>query len=167
PAFDPAALPPIESLTPESDIRDFLRAEVPEALRRAALRRLWVLDPAIRGFVGPADYAWDFNAPGGAPGFAPALGGDAARLIARALGPGQAGPAPERAAPEPAAAPPPAEPALSGGEAPAGSPAPPAVSLPAPPATAAVPERAAGAAERAAEGERPAERRRHGGALPA
>ena len=42
---------------------------VPEALRNAALRKMWVLDPSIRNYVGEAlDYAWDWNAPGGVPG---------------------------------------------------------------------------------------------------
>ena len=46
--FDPASLPPIESLTAESDITAFLRPQVPASLRTAALRRAWTLDPAIR-----------------------------------------------------------------------------------------------------------------------
>jgi hypothetical protein len=86
PAFDPASLPPIESLTAGSDITAFLRKEVPAALRQAALRRIWTLDPAIRDYIGPADYAWDFNAPDGVPGFALSLGGDAKRLLAQAMG---------------------------------------------------------------------------------
>jgi hypothetical protein len=86
-APDPAAeLPPVESLTAESDLRPFLQPRVPQALRQAALRRIWSLDPVIRDFVGPADYAWDFNAPDGVPGFALDLGGDAARLLAQAIG---------------------------------------------------------------------------------
>jgi hypothetical protein len=28
-------------------------------------------DPAIRRFIGPAEYAWDFNSPIGVPGFSP------------------------------------------------------------------------------------------------
>lgn len=86
PAFDPASLPPVESLTSGSDFAAFLRDEVPAALRRAALRRAWALDPAIRDFVGPADYAWDFNAPDGMPGFSLTLGGDVKRLLAQAIG---------------------------------------------------------------------------------
>src|SRR5215218_9962992 len=54
PAFDPVSLPPVESLTAKSDFAAFLREEVPAALRRAALRRAWTLDPGIRDFVGPA-----------------------------------------------------------------------------------------------------------------
>ncbi|MBR0679365.1 DUF3306 domain-containing protein [Roseomonas eburnea] len=86
PAFDPASLPPIEDLTAESDFTAFLRKEVPEAIKRAALRKAWAIDPAIRDFVGPADYAWDFNAPDGVPGFALELGGDVRRLLAQAIG---------------------------------------------------------------------------------
>jgi hypothetical protein len=86
PPFDPASLPPIESLTAESDFAAFLRKGVPAALRHAALRKAWSLDPAIRDFVGPADYAWDFNAPDGVPGFSLDLPGDAQRMAARMLG---------------------------------------------------------------------------------
>ncbi len=85
-AFDPASLPPLDSLTADSDFACFLREEVPPALRRAALRRAWTLDPAIRDFVGPADYAWDFNAPDGMPGFSLELTGDVGRLLAQAIG---------------------------------------------------------------------------------
>lgn len=38
-------LPPIESLTKESDFSAFLQAGVPEHLRRAALSKLWASDP--------------------------------------------------------------------------------------------------------------------------
>jgi hypothetical protein len=85
PAFDPS-LPPLDSLTAASDFTAFLRAEVPAVLRHAALRRAWTLDPAIRDFIGPADYAWDYNAPDGVPGFALELGGDVKRLLAQAIG---------------------------------------------------------------------------------
>lgn len=87
PSFDLSSLPSIESLTIESDIAAFLRQGVPAALRNAALRRAWSLDPAIRDFVGPADYAWDYNAPDGVPGFSLDLGGaDLKKLLAQALG---------------------------------------------------------------------------------
>jgi hypothetical protein len=39
----PVALIDISSLTVDSDFRVFMRKEVPEDVRRAALRRLWVL----------------------------------------------------------------------------------------------------------------------------
>jgi hypothetical protein len=67
--FDPKNLPPIESITAESDIRAFLAPGVPPELTRAALRRAWATDPKIRDFVGLADYDWDFNTPGAIAGF--------------------------------------------------------------------------------------------------
>jgi Protein of unknown function (DUF3306) len=70
-AFDPASLPPIESIAADTDVSAFMRPGVPADLAQAALRRAWVTDPAIRDFVGPAENAWDFNAPGGVPGFGP------------------------------------------------------------------------------------------------
>jgi hypothetical protein len=69
PAFDPATLPPIESITAASDICAFLAPGVPEALTRAALRRVWVTDPAIRDFIGLAENQWDFTKPDSVPGF--------------------------------------------------------------------------------------------------
>jgi hypothetical protein len=78
--FDPATLPPIESIDATTDIAPFLRAGVPAALRRAALRRAWSADPAIRDFVGLAENSWDFNAPDGAPGFGPLTADDVRKL---------------------------------------------------------------------------------------
>src|SRR6476660_2020910 len=46
-------------------------AALPEALTRAALRRAWNADPAIREFIGLAENAWDFNDPTAMPGFGP------------------------------------------------------------------------------------------------
>jgi Protein of unknown function (DUF3306) len=45
--FDPASLPPVESLTKDSDYSLFMRPEVPEDLRQKALRRLWAADPVL------------------------------------------------------------------------------------------------------------------------
>lgn len=64
-----AALPAIDDLTFGTDIRPFLRKGVPHTLRNAALRKMWLLTPAIRDHADPAvDYAWDWNTPGGVPG---------------------------------------------------------------------------------------------------
>ena len=64
-----AALPRVDALTADSDVTVFLRRGVPAALRNAALRKMWLLDPAIRDFAGHArDYDYDWNTPGGAPG---------------------------------------------------------------------------------------------------
>ncbi|MDW8469120.1 MAG: DUF3306 domain-containing protein [Burkholderiales bacterium] len=40
-ASEPPPLPPIESLTPESDFSAFMHPKVPELLRRAALKKLF------------------------------------------------------------------------------------------------------------------------------
>jgi hypothetical protein len=69
--FDPATLPPLESINALSDITAFLRAGVPAELTRAALRRVWTVDPSIRDFVGLAENAWDFTDPNAMPGFGP------------------------------------------------------------------------------------------------
>ncbi|WP_368415171.1 DUF3306 domain-containing protein [Falsiroseomonas sp.] len=87
PEIDPASLPPVESLTIESDFGQFLRPGVPTLLRNAALRRMWSLDPAIRDYIGPVEYQWDFNAAGGLPfGFSKDLVGDVSKLLAQAIG---------------------------------------------------------------------------------
>ena len=68
---DLSSLPPIESIDAATDITAFLRKEFRRKLRHAALRRAWSADPAIRGFVGLAENAWDFNDPNAMPGFGP------------------------------------------------------------------------------------------------
>jgi hypothetical protein len=104
--------PPVETVELK-DIAGWLKRNVPEAWKLAALRRLWVADPTIRDFIGPADYAWDWNTPGSVPGVGPLRDiDDAARLLARAVGQGPKPPTPrpQRAAPKRVApnAPPPA-----------------------------------------------------------
>jgi Protein of unknown function (DUF3306) len=69
--FDLASLPSIESIVADTDIGAFLRSEVPAELTRAALRRAWTSDPAIRDFIGIAENQWDFNDPDAIPGFGP------------------------------------------------------------------------------------------------
>ena len=69
--FDPTQLPSLDSISAATDIRAFLAPGVPADLTRAALRRAWSADSAIRDFVGLADYDWDFNTPGAIPGFGP------------------------------------------------------------------------------------------------
>jgi hypothetical protein len=68
---DLSSLPPIESIDAATDITAFLRRGIPPELGRAALRRAWASDPAIRDFVGLAENAWDFNDPNAMPGFGP------------------------------------------------------------------------------------------------
>jgi Protein of unknown function (DUF3306) len=81
PAFDPATLPPIDSITAVSDISAFLQQGVPAELTRAALRRVWTADPAIREFVGLAENAWDFTDPNAMPGFGPLESSDEVRRM--------------------------------------------------------------------------------------
>jgi hypothetical protein len=69
PAFDPATLPSLDSIGAQTDIRAFLQAGVPSALRLAALRRAWAADPAILNFKGLAENDWDFTATDSMRGF--------------------------------------------------------------------------------------------------
>jgi hypothetical protein len=86
-AFDLTKLPPIETITAESDIRAFLAPGVPPELTRAALRRAWAADPKIRDFVGLSENSWDFNAPGAMAGFGSLeMTDELRRQIARMVG---------------------------------------------------------------------------------
>jgi hypothetical protein len=84
-----ARLPTIDELTADTDISVFMRKGVPEGLRNAALRRMWSLDPSIRDYVSEArEYAYDWNVPGGVPGFGGALppADEIERMAARIVG---------------------------------------------------------------------------------
>jgi hypothetical protein len=81
PAFDPATLPPIDSITAVSYISAFLQRGVPPELTRAALRRVWTADPAIRDFIGLAENAWDFTDPNAMAGFGPLESSDEVRRM--------------------------------------------------------------------------------------
>jgi hypothetical protein len=80
-AFDPASLPSLEQIAADTDIGAFLQSSVPAELTRAALRRAWASDPAIRDFIGIAENQWDFNDPDGIPGFGPLLATDGAPAV--------------------------------------------------------------------------------------
>ena len=82
--FDPASLPPIESIVADTDIQQFLHEQAPAELTRAALRSAWTADPAIRDFVGIAENQWNFNDPACIPGFGPLEAAD--YLVAQSLG---------------------------------------------------------------------------------
>ena len=86
--FDLSSLPSIDSITSATDIKAFLRTGIPQELTRAALRRAWSADPAIRDFVGLAENAWDFNDPTAMPGFGPldCSEGELAALVDRIVG---------------------------------------------------------------------------------
>jgi hypothetical protein len=90
PEFDLTSLPSLDSITSTSDVRAFLMPGVPKELARAALRRAWSADPAIRDFVGLAENAWDFNDPKAMAGFGPLPPGfDVTKLVAELFGEGQ------------------------------------------------------------------------------
>jgi hypothetical protein len=86
--FDDASLPKLESIGAKSDIRAFLEAGVPGDLARAALRRVWSSDPAIRDFIGLSENSGDFNAPGAMAGFGPIDREEAGWLLTRLFGEG-------------------------------------------------------------------------------
>ena len=67
-ATAPEPLPPIEELTKDSDFTPFLRAGVPEELKRLALRKLWRSDPVLANLDGLVEYGEDFGAPFRNPG---------------------------------------------------------------------------------------------------
>jgi len=155
--FDPATLPPIESLGADSDYTMFLKKGVPEALRLAALRKAWVSDTFIRDFRSPAiEYGWDFTT----PEFALRPTDDVAKLLDGIFGvKPQTAAAPESS---PAAGDSVPEGPLEAAElAPAPALAPPVADLP---QSGAVPEPSTVPAEPAAVP--PMARRKHGGALP-
>jgi Protein of unknown function (DUF3306) len=86
--FDLSSLPSIDSITSATDIKAFLHKGIPQELTRAALRRAWSADPAIRDFVGLVENAWDFNDPTAMPGFGPldCSEGELAALVDRIVG---------------------------------------------------------------------------------
>ena len=56
PEVDIESLPNIETLTYESDFSMFLREGVPERLKQAALRKLWLSNPVFANLDGLNDY---------------------------------------------------------------------------------------------------------------
>jgi hypothetical protein len=95
---DLTQLPSIDSIGADTDVTAFLRPGVPAELTRAALRRAWTSDPAIRDFVGLVENGWDFNDPSAMPGFGPISPEEVARLTAQIIGI-----LPKASSPEPAA----------------------------------------------------------------
>lgn len=81
-AVDLDLLPSLEELTEATDITGFLKKGVPEALRNAALRKMWETDAAIRDYVGLAELQWDFNAAAPFAGYGElSLGADIAGMV--------------------------------------------------------------------------------------
>ena len=89
-----AELPAIEDIDTRTDIRPFLRDFVPAALRNAALRRAWALDPVISTHLDVArDYAWDFNGGANPVGFYSTLDSESVKRGLAALRGDDAAPA--------------------------------------------------------------------------
>ncbi len=61
PETEPQPLTPIEELDAQSDYTQFLADGVPEAVTRAALRKLWLSDPVLANLDGLNDYDENFN----------------------------------------------------------------------------------------------------------
>ena len=81
------ALPPLDTVTSREELQLFLRKGVPKALRQAALRKVWMLNPKISGYLDVArDYAYDWNVAGGVPGNSGTLlPGEALRMVDKFL----------------------------------------------------------------------------------
>ena len=86
PAFDPANLP-LARIRSDPNRHPRFPADpgVPVALSRAALRRAWSTDPAIRDFIGLAENQWDFTATNSIPGFGPLDPAEVPRLLAKII----------------------------------------------------------------------------------
>jgi hypothetical protein len=93
-------LPSLDSIGPDTDVRIFMQPGVPPTLTRAALRRAWSADPAIRDFIGLSENSWDFNKPDAINGFGPLLPvDDVKKLLAQVFKADE----PKHAAPDSAA----------------------------------------------------------------
>ena len=90
PAVDLSSLPSLESITAGTDLSVFMKPGVPAALRHAALRRAWTIDPAIRDFRGLQENDWDFTQPESVPGFGTFTSQEDIAKLARGLFGGEA-----------------------------------------------------------------------------
>ena len=165
-----ARLPSLDAFTLKTDLAPFMRKGVPHALRNAALRKMWMLDPAIRDHQDLArDYAWDWNTPGGVPGNAGTISRDSLARMLESLNPRPADPeavgskpaesSPGAAEQETARAPDAGD-AAEGAEAEAHPPTPQG------PAEASAPQETEPAREADRTADRTVRPRRHGGAAP-
>jgi hypothetical protein len=85
-AFNPEALPSLDSIDANTDVSVFMQPGVPVDLQVAALRRAWSVDPAIRDFKGMAENDWDFTVAGTVFGFGDLESDFDGRLLAQAVG---------------------------------------------------------------------------------
>lgn len=87
PQAEPEIEPPsLDLIDKDFDLAHWLKQNVPESWKLAALRRAWLADPTIRNYENPArDYALDWNTPGGAPGYGPLTESDDVEAMVRAI----------------------------------------------------------------------------------
>jgi hypothetical protein len=84
---DTRPLPTLDDVTPEGNVAAFLEKRIPAELQRMALRKAWASDPVIGTFIEMAENQWDWNTPGGAPGWGDLdAGTDIEMLLAQATG---------------------------------------------------------------------------------
>jgi Protein of unknown function (DUF3306) len=116
-AAEELPLPSLDSIVSGSEVTAFFQKHVPEALRTAALRKLWVTDPEIKNFIEMADYQWDFNNPDSIPGWSSSIEGvDVNGMLEKVMGiekpapdvspqppPAMAPESPQKSSPEPEA----------------------------------------------------------------
>ena len=62
-----AKLPPVETLSYDSDFKPYLASGVPEEMRREALHKLWRSDPVLANLDGLNDYDEDYSLIGKLP----------------------------------------------------------------------------------------------------
>jgi hypothetical protein len=78
--------PSLDLIDKDFDVAHWLKQNVPESWKLAALRRAWESDPFIAGFENPArDYALEWNIPGGAPGYGPLTESDDVPAMLRGI----------------------------------------------------------------------------------
>ncbi|WNJ89410.1 DUF3306 domain-containing protein [Bosea sp. 685] len=78
--------PSLDLIDKDFDVAHWLKQNVPESWKLAAMRRAWESDPTIRDFENPArDYALDWNTPGGAPGYGPLTESDDVEAMVRGI----------------------------------------------------------------------------------
>jgi hypothetical protein len=78
--------PSLDLVDKDFDVAHWLKQNVPESWKLAALRRAWESDPFIAGFENPArDYALEWNIPGGAPGYGPLTESDDVAAMVRGI----------------------------------------------------------------------------------
>jgi Protein of unknown function (DUF3306) len=68
-------LPSLDDILPGSDVSAFFQKHVPDALRSAALRKVWMTDPDIKDFIEMADYQLDYANPDSIPGWSSSIEG--------------------------------------------------------------------------------------------